>query len=90
VRGTLEKEFARYLDDRSKERKKEGILATGVALATAALRPSAIRVGKNVADRMLNPDGPAFEEQLERLRSRKRGGDQGSGDEGGSRSGTGL
>ena len=90
VRGTLEREFAKYLDDRSKERKKEGILATGVALATTALRPSAIRVGKNVAERMLNPDGPAFEEQLERLRSRRRGGRQGSDDDGGPQGGTGL
>ena len=90
VRGTLEREFAKYLEDRSKERKKEGLLATGAALAATALRPSAIKVGRNLAERMLNPDGPSFEEQLERLRTRRRGGGEGSGDEGGPRSGAGL
>jgi hypothetical protein len=90
VRGTLEREFANYLEARSKERKKEGLLATGAALAATALRPSAIKVGRNLAERMLNPDGPSFEEQLERLRTRRRGGGEGSGDEGGPRSGAGL
>ena len=90
VRGTIEREFARYLEDRQKERKKEGLLATGAALAATALRPSAIKVGRNLAERMLNPDGPSFEEQLERLRTRRRGGGEGSGDEGGPKSGVGI
>jgi hypothetical protein len=92
VRGTLEREFARYLDDRAKERKKEGIVAAGIALATTALRPVSIRAGKQLVERMMNPDGPSFEQQLERLRARRRG--EGSGDEGtmpgGPRSGAGL
>jgi hypothetical protein len=90
VRGTLEKEFAKYLEDRSKERKKEGLLATGVALATTVLRPSAVRVGKNLAERMLNPDAPSFEEQLEKLRARRRGSDEGSATSGGPRGEAGL
>jgi len=90
VRGTLEKEFAKYLEDRSKERKKEGLLATGVALATTVLRPSAVRVGKNLAERVLNPDAPSFEEQLEKLRARKRGSDEGSAASGGPRGEAGL
>jgi hypothetical protein len=81
VRGTIEREFARYLDDRAKERKKEGILAAGVALASNALRPISIRAGKTLVERMMNPDGPGFEEQLERLRAKRRG--EGSGDDGG-------
>jgi hypothetical protein len=94
VRGTIEREFARYLDDRAKERKKEGILAAGVALASNALRPISIRAGKTLVERMMNPDGPGFEEQLERLRARRRG--EGSGDDvggtdlGGPRGGAGL
>jgi hypothetical protein len=94
VRGTIEREFARYLDDRAKERKKEGILAAGVALASNALRPISIRAGKTLVERMMNPDGPGFEEQLERLRAKRRG--EGSGDDvggtdlGGPRGGAGL
>lgn len=92
VRGTLEKEFAKYLEDRSNVRKKEGALAAGLALATTALRPVSVRFGKQLVERMLNPDGPSFEEQLERLRARRRGGaDRGDGkDAGGPAGGVGL
>ena len=92
VRQTLDKEFARYLDDRAKERKKEGMLAAGVALATTALRPAAIKAGRQLVERSLNPDGPSFEEQLRKLRERKKAdeGGQGSAADGGPRSGAGL
>jgi hypothetical protein len=92
VRGTIEKEFAKYLEDRSKERKKEGVVAAGVALAMTALRPAAIKVGRQLVERSLNPDGPSFEEQLARLRQRKRDGEGGEGSaaDGGPRSGAGL
>lgn len=92
VRGTIERDFAKYLDERAKERKKEGIIAAGLALGTAALRPAAIRAGKTLIERMTNPDAASFEEQMEKLRARRRG--QGSDDEGsepgGPRSGAGL
>lgn len=72
VRATLEREFAKYLEDREKERKKEGLTTAAAALALAALRPAAIRAGKTLAERALNPDGPSFEEQMERIRTRRR------------------
>jgi hypothetical protein len=74
VRGTLEREFANYLDTRAKERKKEGVVAAGTALALSVLRPIAIRTGKQMAERMLDPNGPSFQEQLERVRERHRAG----------------
>ena len=90
VQVTLDKEFAKYLDDRSKERKKEGVLAAVVALGTTALRPVALRTGRQLVERMLNPDGPSFEEQMKRIRDRRRDKAEGSGDEGGPTSGAGL
>jgi hypothetical protein len=90
VRGTLEREFSRYLDDRAKERKKEGIVAAGVALAVNALRPISIRAGRTLVERALNPNGPSFEEQLQRIRSRRRDGEAGSGEDGGPVSGAGI
>ena len=93
VRGTIEREFAKYLDDRAKERKKEGIVAAGVALATNALRPVTIRAGRQLVERAFNPDGPSFEEQLEKIRSRARGGAADDADaegDGGPKSGAGL
>jgi hypothetical protein len=74
VRGTLEREFANYLDTRAKERKKEGLVAAATSLALGALRPIAIRTGKQMAERMLDPNGPSFQEQLERIRERRRTG----------------
>ncbi|HEX2754502.1 MAG TPA: hypothetical protein VHM48_03505 [Candidatus Limnocylindrales bacterium] len=71
VRGTLERDFAKYLDDRAKERKKEGVTAAIAAIALSALRPIAIRGGRQVAERMLDPNGPKFAEQLERIRARR-------------------
>ena len=90
VQVTLDKEFAKYLDERSKERKKEGVLAAVVALGTTALRPVALRTGRQLVERMLNPDGPSFEEQMRRLRERRRDKAEGSGDEGGPSSGAGI
>ena len=71
VRGTLERDFAKYLDERSKERKKEGVTAAITAVALSALRPIAIRSGRQIAERMLDPNGPAFSEQLEKIRARR-------------------
>jgi hypothetical protein len=79
VRGTLEREFAHYLDDRAKARKKEGVVAAATAIALAAFRPIAIRGGRQLAERMLNPNAPSFQEQLERIRERRKpGGEAGS------------
>jgi hypothetical protein len=75
VRATLDREFAKYLEDRQKERKKEGVIAAVTGLAFSALRPIAIRSGKQIAERMLDPNQPAFNEQLEKIRQRRRGGD---------------
>jgi hypothetical protein len=84
VRGSLERDFASYLDDRAKARKKEGVTAAVSAIALTALRPIALRGGRRLAERMLDPNGPAFGEQLERIRERRRsgGGSGGPGDAG--------
>jgi len=72
VRGTLERDFAKYLDQRAKDRKKEGVTAAITAVALSAIRPVAIRSGRQIAERMLDPNGPAFGEQLEKIRARRR------------------
>ena len=70
VRGTLERDFAKYLDQRAKDRKKEGVTAAITAVALSAIRPVAIRSGRQIAERMLDPNGPGFAEQLEKIRAR--------------------
>ena len=83
VRATLDREFAKYLEERQKERKKEGVVAALTGLAVTALRPVVMRTGKQLAERMLDPNQPAFNEQLERIRQRRRGRAAASGDSGG-------
>jgi hypothetical protein len=70
VRGTIERDFTKYLDDRAAERRKEGFKAAAVAIALAALRPVAKRTGQTVVERMMNPDAASFEEQLQKIRER--------------------
>jgi hypothetical protein len=72
VRGTLERDFAKYLDDRKKERAKEGVVNGIMALVLTAARPVATRTGRQLAERMLDPNQPAFNEQLEKIRQRRR------------------
>ena len=79
VRGTLEREFANYLDDRANARKKEGVVAGVTALALAGLRPIVLRTGRQMAERLLDPNGPSFQEQLERIRERRKTGGGGGG-----------
>jgi hypothetical protein len=82
VRGTLERDFAKYLDERAKERKKEGVTAAITGVALSALRPIAIRGGRQIAERMLDPNGPAFADQLEKIRERRRSGGGSGGSDG--------
>ena len=60
-------------------------MAAATAIAVSALRPIAIRGGRQMAERMLNPNGPSFQEQLERIRERRKtgGGASGAPDEAG-------
>ena len=74
VRGTLEREFANYLDERAKARKKEGLGNAVAAIALAAVRPVAMRTGKQLAERMLDPNQASFTDQLEKVRARRAAG----------------
>jgi hypothetical protein len=74
VRGTLEREFANYLDERAKERKKEGLGNAVAAIALAAVRPVALRTGKQLAERMLDPNQAGFNDQLAKVRARRAAG----------------
>ena len=82
VRGTLERDFAKYLDQRAKDRKKEGVTAAITAVALSVIRPVAIRSGRQIAERMLDPNGPAFAEQIEKIRARRQAPDSPTAGEG--------
>jgi hypothetical protein len=84
VRGTLEREFANYLDEKAPQRRERDLGATAAVLLGGAFKPVVTRLGKQLAERALDPDGPSFAEGIRRARERTRGdGSNGSGPSGG-------
>jgi hypothetical protein len=72
VRGTLEREFASYLEDHADERRSRQLGGFLTAAAGALLKPSMTQAGKRLAQTLFSPDSPGFEEQLRRIRDRDR------------------
>lgn len=70
VRGTLEREFASYLDERAPERRERDLGAVAAGLLGGAFKPVVMRFGKQLAEQALNPDGPSFADGLRRARER--------------------
>ena len=70
VRGTLEREFANYLDEKAPQRKERDLGATAAVLLGGAFKPVITRLGKQLAEQALNPDGPSFAAGLRRARER--------------------
>lgn len=70
VRGTLEREFANYLDEKAPQRKERDLGATAALLLGGALKPVVTRLGKQLAEQALNPDGPSFAAGMRRARER--------------------
>jgi hypothetical protein len=73
VRGTLEREFADYLDEKAPQRKDRDLGATTALLLGGVLKPVVQRFGKQLAERALDPDSGTFAEALKRTRERQNG-----------------
>ena len=73
VRGTLEREFAAYLDDKAPQRRERDLTGTAAVLLGGVLKPVTERLGRQLAERALDPDGPSFAEGLRRARARRNG-----------------
>jgi hypothetical protein len=73
VRGTLEREFADYLEEKAPERRDRNIGTAAALIVANVLKPVSVRVGRQLAKQMLDPDRPSFAAGLERARMRQRG-----------------
>ena len=73
VRGTLEREFAEYLDEKAPQRRERDLGGTAAVLLGGVLKPVTERLGRQLAERALNADGASFAEGLRRARSRRNG-----------------
>jgi hypothetical protein len=73
VRGTLEREFAAYLDDKAPQRRERDLTGTAATLLGGVLKPVTERLGRQLAERALDPDGFTFAEGMRRARARRDG-----------------
>ena len=71
VRGTIEREFASYLEEKAPGRKNRDVGLVLAGLLVSAGRPLAQRYGRQIAEQMLDPNGPGFAAQLEKVRARR-------------------
>ena len=73
VRGTLEREFAAYLDEKAEDRKKRDLTGALAALLLTAGKPFVSRYGKNIAEQLLSNDPQQFAKGLDKARARRAG-----------------
>ena len=73
VRGTIEREFASYLEQTAPQRKQRDLGTVSAILLSALVRPLFERYGKQLIDQLFATDRDEFEEQLAKIRSRANG-----------------
>ena len=82
VRGTLEREFASYLDEKAPQRRERDLGAVAGGLVSNLLRPITVRAGRELVERLFDADGATFGEALGRARARQSRGSGRTGDAG--------
>jgi hypothetical protein len=73
VRGTLEREFADYLEEKAPQRKQRDLGAVAAGLLGGALRPVTMRAGRQLVERLFESDDTTFGDALRRARGRQTG-----------------
>lgn len=68
VRGTLEREFARYLAERSKVRREQDLAAAAATVLRNLAGPISRRFGRRLAEALFEPDGTTLARWRQRLR----------------------
>ena len=70
VRGTLEREFASYLEEKAPERKSRNLSAVVALMLASAGKPVAQRYGRQLVERLFETEGEGFATHLEKVRAR--------------------
>jgi hypothetical protein len=71
VRGTIEREFAAYLEEKAPERKSRSLSATISTLLLSAGKPLIARYGKQIVDQLTTADPQQLREQMDKVRARR-------------------
>ena len=68
VRGTIEREFASYLEQTAPQRKQRDVGTVGTILALTVIRRVFERYGQQLVDQLFSTDRAEFDEQLAKIR----------------------
>jgi len=71
VRGTLEREFADYLEAKSKVRKERDLTAVATTILGNIFKPVSSQAGRRMAQSLFSPDRKSFDEALRRMGRRE-------------------
>jgi hypothetical protein len=71
IRGTLEREFARYLEEHKEERDNRNLGAVAAVLLANIARPLTAQAGRRLAQQLFSPEGGTFNEAVQRIRARR-------------------
>jgi hypothetical protein len=74
VRGTLEREFAKYLEEHKEERENRDPGVVAALLLSNIARPITERAGRRLAQELFSPDRASFQDAVERIRARRDAG----------------
>lgn len=73
VRGTIEREFARYLEANTEARRDRDLGGMAAIVLANLLKPASVRAGRQLAERLFDPDGAGFADALAKARDRRAG-----------------
>ncbi len=74
VRATLEKEFAKYLEEHREEREKRDLGAVAALLLATVAKPVTAQAVRRMAEQLFNPESTSFKEAVEKVRARREAG----------------
>jgi hypothetical protein len=71
VRGALEREFAKYLEEHREERENRDLGAVAAILLANVAKPLTERAGRRLAQELFAPDRAGFQDAVARIRARR-------------------
>ena len=74
VRTTLEREFAKYLEEHREEREKRNLGAVAAMILASVAKPITTQAVKRMGEQLLNPESASFREAVEKVRARREAG----------------
>lgn len=74
VRATLEREFAKYLEEHRAEREKRDLGAVAALILASVAKPITAQATKRMAEQLFNPESASFKQAVEKVRARREAG----------------